>query len=167
MATPTLDANDVRGHDASNGGFAFVKVTQDAAEVETSLYIETGFVPKYVKVINATTIETHEWFYGFGAGDGLKVTTAAGTTSWIASNGMTVQLATNGAAANYVTVDKFIVRRSDVAGTDTVTASKGTSVADGGSDTGGSQPEDAINGILLGSDVCGTTSDVLYIAAWG
>lgn len=52
-------------------------------------FITTGFKPRYVKVMNTTSLDSEEWFEGMAADSAVKQVTA-GTSSLITSNGITV-----------------------------------------------------------------------------
>ena len=51
--------------------------------------VDTGFRPRYVRIINTTSRDMMEWFEGMDDASAIK-TVAAGTRTKITSNGVTV-----------------------------------------------------------------------------
>jgi|ERR1035437_916334 hypothetical protein len=54
-----------------------------------AIVITLGFTPRYVRVVNVTSLDAEEWFEGMAAASAVKAV-AAGTTTLITSNGITV-----------------------------------------------------------------------------
>lgn len=52
--------------------------------------IVTGFVPRYIKVVNVDSGDVMEWYEGMAAASGCKTTGATGARTKVTSNGITV-----------------------------------------------------------------------------
>lgn len=64
---------------------------KDTAGSPAAITLTLGFTPTYVKMVNVTTIQAQEWFFGMGAADAFK--TANHDTaqhSLLTSGGITV-----------------------------------------------------------------------------
>lgn len=69
---------------------------KDTGAVKNSV-VKLGFVPRHVKLIDATNRISYEWYEGMPAGWAIKQV-AAGTTTLETSNGITVGALNTGAA---------------------------------------------------------------------
>lgn len=67
----------------------------DSAASPAAPSLTLGFVPRYVKMVNATTFQVQEWFEGLGAADAVKtVNHDTAQHSVITSGGITVDTLT-------------------------------------------------------------------------
>jgi hypothetical protein len=63
----------------------------DDAASPAAISLTLGFTPRYVKMVNSTTIQVQEWFEGLGAADAIKTVNHASTQlSKILTGGITV-----------------------------------------------------------------------------
>lgn len=70
--------------------FASGKFADDAGS-PAAMVVTLGFTPRYVKMVNTTTIQVQEWFSGMGDADAFKAVNADATQlSMITSGGITV-----------------------------------------------------------------------------
>ena len=74
-----------------NGGIGKATATGRILDTGTvaAMVLTLGFKPRFVRVINNTSADTEEWVEGMAAASAMK-RVAAGTTSLITSNGITV-----------------------------------------------------------------------------
>lgn len=104
----------INGGDVQNfASGAFI----DTGTVKKSVF-RLGFVPKYVKLVNATDRTIYEWFDGMAADSAIKAV-AAGTLTLDTSNGITVGAIACLASAP-VTIYENEVSTVGVPGTDPV-----------------------------------------------
>ncbi len=63
----------------------------DTAASPDAVAVEVGFAPRYIKMINETTVQVQEWFSSMGAADAVKTVNHDDTQiSKITSGGITV-----------------------------------------------------------------------------
>lgn len=64
---------------------------KDDAASPAAITLTLGFTPRYVKMVNVTTIQVQEWFEGLGVADAFKtVNSASAQFSLILTGGITV-----------------------------------------------------------------------------
>lgn len=85
---------------------------KDTGTVKKSV-VKLGFVPRHVKLIDATNRISYEWYEGMAADSAIKQV-AAGTTTLETSNGITVGALNTGAVDTWTVYEPTMGSKTDM-----------------------------------------------------
>jgi hypothetical protein len=74
--------------DGGTSNFASMRFTSDAVAAVATVFT-LGFIPRYIKLVNITDLQTDEWFEGMAAATSFREV-INGTKSLLGTNGFTV-----------------------------------------------------------------------------